>query len=434
MSSHHKPAARTPEAAPQKKSWISRLGPGLITGASDDDPSGIGTYAQVGAQFGFGMLWSMLFSYPLMVSVQLVSARIGRVTGRGIAANLRAGYPMQLLAPLILLLLVANTINIGADLGAMGASLHLLVGGSALWGAVGFGLVSMLLQIFVPYSSYVSILKWLTLAVFAYVAIPFAIDVPWREVVLETIVPHLSFTPEYLTAFVAVIGTTISPYLFFWQASQEVEDLRAAPAELPLKRARRQAPRQLARIDADTYVGMGVSNVVALFIILTAAVTLHQHGVTDIDTAAQAAEALRPIGGRYAFVLFATGIVGTGLLAIPVLAGSAAYAVGDVMGWRTGLEYKPREAKAFYAVVSASTLLGIAMNFLHLNAVKTLFWSAVINGVIAVPLLVVILLLASRRKTMGEFVLSQPLAALGWLTAGIMGLSAIAMLALWAAR
>jgi NRAMP (natural resistance-associated macrophage protein)-like metal ion transporter len=413
------------------KRFLDVLGPGIVTGASDDDPSGIGTYSQVGAQFGFGMLWTMLFSYPLMVSIQLISARIGRVTGHGIAGNLRRHYPRLLLLPLVLLLVVANTINIGADLGAMGAALHLLVSGNAVWYTLAFGVVSLLLQVFIPYKRYVRVLKWLTLAIFSYVATAFAVSIPWGEVLLRTIVPRISLSSEYITGVVAVLGTTISPYLFFWQASQEVEELQAVTADQPLKRAPAQAGAQLDRIEVDTYFGMGMSNLVAFFIILTTAVTLNSHGIHDIDTAAQAAEALRPLAGEFAFFLFAAGIVGTGLLAVPVLAGSAAYGVGEAMAWRVGLERKPARAKGFYGVIVVATLAGVAMNFSQINPVKALFWTAVINGVIAVPIIVVIMLIASRRAVMGDFVISLRLRAMGWLTAVAMAICVAAMFATW---
>ncbi len=418
-----------PQAAPRNplRRMLRALGPGLITGASDDDPSGIGTYSQVGAQFGFGMLWTMLFSYPLMVAVQLASARIGRVTGHGIAGNLQRHHSRALGLPLVALLLVANTVNIGADLGAMGAAVRLLFGGHLAWYIVGFGVASMLLQVFVPYHRYVSLLKWLTLALFAYVATAFAVPVPWGEVLHSTLLPQVSLSSDSITALVAVLGTTISPYLFFWQASQEVEDLRAAPDQSPLRRAPQQAPAQLERIGLDTRIGMGVSNLVAFFIILTTAVTLHRHGVTDIDSAARAAEALRPVAGSFAFELFAVGIVGTGLLAVPVLAGSAAYAVGESLHWRTGLERRPSRAKRFYGVIAASTLTGVAINFAGINPVKALFWTAVLNGVIAVPMLFVIIRLASRRDVMGEFVLSPRLKAMSWLTTAVMTLCVVGM-------
>lgn len=411
--------------------FISRLGPGLVTGASDDDPSGIGTYSQVGAQFGFGMLWTMLFSYPLMVSIQLISARIGRITGHGIAGNVRRHYPRWLLLPLIFLLVAANTVNIGADLGAMGGAVNLLIGGSAGWYTLGLGVLSLLLQIFVPYSRYVRVLRWLTLAVFSYVATVFAVQVPWGEVALRTLIPQISFSSEYLTAIVAVLGTTISPYLFFWQASQEVEDLQAAKDERSLKHAPEQADVHLSRIRLDTFFGMGVSNVVAFCIILTTAVTLNAHGVKDIETAAQAAEALRPLAGSFAFILFAAGIVGTGLLAVPVLAGSAAYGVSEAFAWRKGLERAPSQAKGFYGVIAVATIAGVAMNFTNINPVKALFWTAVINGVISVPILIVIMLMSAQPNVMGNFVVSARLRVMGWLTTTVMLLTVLGMLILW---
>jgi NRAMP (natural resistance-associated macrophage protein)-like metal ion transporter len=406
------------------------IGPGMLTGASDDDPSGIGTYSQVGAQFGLALLWTMLFTYPFMVSVQLICARIGRVTGHGLAGNLRHFCPPGLLYPLIGLLLLANTINIGADLGAMGASLQLLVGGHAAAYTLLFGIVSALLEVFVPYSRYVGILKWLTLALLAYVATVFVVQVPWSQALGRTLWPTLPLRADHVTAIVAMLGTTISPYLFFWQAAQEVEELRAAPAEKPLRRAPQQARVQLHRIELDTYAGMWISNLVAWFIVLTAAVTLHVQGVRDIESAAVAAAALRPVAGDFAFALFAAGIIGTGLLAVPVLAGSAAYGVGEALQWKTGLENKPQRARGFYAVIVVATLAGSAISLLHVNPIKALFWSAVINGVIAVPILAAIMLLASRHSTMGPFAISGRLKTMGWITTIAMAACVVAMVAI----
>jgi NRAMP (natural resistance-associated macrophage protein)-like metal ion transporter len=403
----------------------------LITGASDDDPSGIGTYSQVGAEFGFGMLWTMLFSFPLMVCVQLICARIGRVTGEGISGNLRRHFPGKVLFPIVGLLLLANTINIAADLGAMGSALQLLVGGPAIAYTVSFAVISLVLQVLVPYHRYVKILKWLCVALFAYVAVVFSVHIPWREVAVRTVLPNLSLKSEYITAVVAIFGTTISPYLFFWQASQEVEDQEAAPGEEALINAPTQALAQFSRIGIDTYIGMGMSNVVAFFIILTTAVTLHAHGVKDIATAAQAATALRPIAGKFAFTLFSLGIIGTGLLAVPVLAGSAAYGVAEAMRWKFGMERKFSEATHFYGIIAAAVLMGVAMNFTSLDPIRALFWSAVINGVVAVPLIVVIMLMASRKKVMRQFVIPQHLKWGGWITAAFMTASAGAMFALW---
>ncbi len=413
-------AGAAPAGQGKKKGLAALVGPGLLTGASDDDPSGIGTYSQVGAQFGYAMLWTMLFSYPLMVTAQLVCARIGRVTGKGLAGNLRDWYPRWALYPLVFLLLAANTINIGADLGAMGAAIHLLLPGPAAAWTVAFGLASVALEVLVPYHRYVRVLKWLTLALLAYVATVFAVRIPWGQVLHETFLPSLQAGKDYVTAIVAIFGTTISPYMFFWQASQEVEDLDACDEEKPLRKAPRQASAQLHRIDVDTYMGMGASNVVAFFIILTTAATLHAHGVHDIESAAQTAQALKPLAGEFAFALFAMGVVGTGLLAVPVLAGSAAYAVGETMQWKSSLESAPRQARGFYAVIAIATLAGTAMNFIHVNPIKALFWTAVINGVIAVPMLTAVMLVAARRDAMGRFAISGGLRVMGWITTLVM--------------
>jgi NRAMP (natural resistance-associated macrophage protein)-like metal ion transporter len=415
----------------QNQSLWEKLGPGLITGAADDDPSGIATYSQVGAAFGYGMLWTALFTFPLMVGIQSVSAGIGRVTGDGLAANISTHYSPRLLYVLVGLLLVANTINIAADIGAMGAALKLLIGGPAHWYAIAFGVVSLVLQVFVPFPRYAPILKTLTLALFAYVATVFVVQVPWGDVLHHTIMPSVSFKADYVVAVVAVFGTTISPYLFFWQASQEVEEQRAATGEEPLKEAPEQARAQLQRIKIDTYVGMGFSNLVAFFIILTAAVTLHHHGITDIQTSAQAAEALRPLAGGFAFVLFSAGIIGTGLLAVPILAGSAAYAVAEAFRWRIGLGRHPLKARGFYTILTIATLLGLVLNFTPIDPIKALFWSAVINGVIAVPIMAVIMLMASRSDVMGQFVVKRHLKVLGWLATAVMALAVLAMAATW---
>jgi len=342
------------------------------------------------------------------------------VTGKGLAGNLRKYYPRWALYPLIFLLLVANTINIGADLGAMGSGIQLLVGGEAGWYTVAFGLISVVLEVMLPYHRYVRVLKWLTLALFAYVATVFVVKIPWGQVLHETFLPRLSLDKDYVTAIVAIFGTTISPYLFFWQASQEVEDLDACDEDKPLLEAPHQAVDQLHRIDVDTYLGMGASNIVAFFIILTTAATLHAHGVHDIESAAQTAQALKPVAGPFAFALFAMGIVGTGLLAVPVLAGSAAYAVGETMQWKSSLESKPAKARGFYAVISIATLAGTAMNFVHINPIKALFWTAVINGVIAVPMLAAVMLVAAKQKAMGKFAISGKLRAMGWITTAVM--------------
>ncbi|QBB72736.1 divalent metal cation transporter [Pseudolysobacter antarcticus] len=407
------------------------LGPGLVTGASDDDPSGIGTYSQVGAQFGMGLLWTIPFTYPLMCAVQEISARIGRVSGKGIAGNLRA-YPRWLMYSIIFLLVIANVINLGADIAAMGAAAKLLLGGPAILYAIALTVVSVLLEVFICYDRYAHVLKWLTLTIFAYVATAFVVQIPWGETLKQTFWPHVSLSADYLTALIAVFGTTISPYLFFWQASQEVEEITAHKGAQALKRTPKEAPAEFWRIRVDTVVGMFFSNIVAFFIILTCAVTLHAHGITSINTAAEAAEALRPVAGRFAFALFAGGIIGTGLLALPVLAGSAAYAVGEAMGWPIGLDKKAARAKGFYAVIAGAMLLGLALNFTSIDPIKALFWSAVINGVTAVPVLVLMMLMANNAKIMGKkFTIPRILRLLGWTTAAVMLAATIAMFATW---
>ena len=422
---------KPPQTRKTSKNWLQMLGPGLITGASDDDPSGIGTYSQVGAQFGYAMLWTMLFSYPLMSGIQEISARIGRVTGRGIAGNMRKYYPRWLTYIIAGLLVIANVINLGADLSAMGAALQLLIGGSVLLYAVMFAVISLLLQIFVPYKKYVNLLKWLTLVLFAYVATVFVVRVPWGEALHSTFIPALEFKADYLAALIAVLGTTISPYLFFWQASQEVEEIDLAPTEQALKESPYQAPKQMGRIKADTYIGMGISNLIAFFIILTSAVTLHAHGKTDIQSAAQAAEALRPVAGDFAFALFAVGIIGTGLLAVPVLAGSAAYAGSGVFGWSASLERQALQAKRFYGVLAAATLIGLGLNFTSIDPIKALFWAAVINGVLAGPVMVVIMLMATNPAVMGQFSLSRRLRITGWLATAVMLVAAGGLFVTW---
>jgi NRAMP (natural resistance-associated macrophage protein)-like metal ion transporter len=418
-------------AAEKTPSFWNRLGPGLVTGAADDDPSGIATYSQVGAGFGYGILWTVFFTFPLMVGIQVVSARIGRVSGEGLAANIRKHFPPALLYGIVGLLLVANTINIAADIGAMGAALKLLIGGPAHLYAVCFGALSVVLQVFVPFPRYSPILKALTFALLAYVATAFVVNVPWGEVAYRTLLPSISFQAAYVVAVVAVFGTTISPYLFFWQASQEVEEQRAAKGEEPLKHAPEQARMQLRRIQQDTYIGMGVSNLVAFFIMLTAIVTLRMHGVTDIQTSAEAAQALRPLAGDFAFALFAAGIIGTGLLAVPILAGSAAYAVAEAFQWKIGLGRPPTRARGFYTLLTTATLLGVALNFTSIDPIKALFWSAVINGIIAVPIMAVMMMLAVKPEVMGAFVIGRRLRILGWLATTVMALMVLAMIATW---
>ncbi len=404
-----------------------QLGPGLITGAADDDPSGIATYSQAGAQFGFGLLWTMVLTYPLMSAIQLISAHIGRVTGCGLAKNMAAVMPRWLVIGLVALLFIANTINIGADIAAMGAAAKLVLG----WGdhlfTIVFAVVSLLLQMFVPYRRYASILKWLTLVLLSYVALLFVVRVDWPLAVRSLVWPDRVPVAAAITTVVAVFGTTISPYLFFWQSAQEVEGMVEHPSEKPLVNAPRQAKREFARMRLDTFFGMAVSNVVALAVMISAAATLHAAGKTDVATAADAARALQPIAGRFAFLLFSLGIIGTGLLAVPVLAGSAAFAVGETCGWKCGLEHTPREASGFYGVIAAATLMGIAIDWSPLDPIKALFWSAVINGVAAVPIMAAMMVVASRRAQMGEFRNGPALQLFGWAATGVMALAAAAM-------
>ncbi|HVC62654.1 MAG TPA: divalent metal cation transporter [Acetobacteraceae bacterium] len=416
---------------PGHKGLLGRLGPGLITGASDDDPSGIATYSQAGAQFGYAMCWVMLFCFPLMAAIQEISARMGRVTGQGIAGNIRAHYPAWLLRVIVGLLLAANAINLGADLGAMGAALKLLVRGPASLYVVGFAIGCVWLEVFSSYERYVGVLKWTSFVLLSYVAVALVVHVPWGLVLYRTFVPNFSLDTNYVVTVVAVLGTTITPYCFFWQSSQEAEDERIDPAAHPLLAAPEQAPAEIGRMRFDTYVGMAYSNVVSLFIIVSTAATLNAHGITNIQTSTQAAEALRPIAGAFTFALFATGIIGIGLLAVPVLAASGAYALGEALGWTTGLDRKPLDAKAFYGTIAVSTLIGILINFVGLDPIKALFWSAVINGVVAVPLMVIIMLMAMRRDVMGRFVLPRPLWAMGWLCTGTMAVAVGIMFATW---
>jgi NRAMP (natural resistance-associated macrophage protein)-like metal ion transporter len=408
---------------------IRHLGPGLITGAADDDPSGIATYSQAGAQFGFNMLWTVVLTYPLMVGIQTVSARMGRVTGLGLAANIRKVFPRPVLLVLVGLLMAANIINIAADIAAMGEALRLIAGGEAHFYAIVFGFISLVLQIFMNYQSYVRYLKWLTLALLAYVAVVFTVNVPWTEVLVHTAWPRFSFDSASITLIVAVFGTTISPYLFFWQATQEAQDVRSDPNAEALLKSPEHARGHLRRIKWDTYIGMGFSNLIAFFIILSTAVTLHASGVTQIQTASQAAEALRPIAGDLTFLLFALGIIGTGMLAVPVLAGSAAYALAEAFDWQTGLDRKLFEAKEFYAMVTLATAGGALLDFTPIDPIKALFWCAVINGFIAVPIMAVMMLLAQRADVMGQFVVKPRLRVLGWSATIVMLLAVVAMIA-----
>jgi NRAMP (natural resistance-associated macrophage protein)-like metal ion transporter len=417
---------------------VRQLGPGLITGAADDDPSGIATYSQAGAQFGFNMLWTVLFTYPLMVAIQMVSARLGCITGLGLAANVKAAFPRPMLYSIVGLLLVANTINIAADIAAMGEALRLLLGGSARLYSVVLGMGSLGLQVLLSYETYVRYLKWLTLSLLSYVAVIFTIHVPWSQVLAQTFFPQLRLDHATLTTLVAVFGTTISPYLFFWQAAQEAQNLHAdrghargaePPARNPLPHPMAVARQHLRRIRWDTYLGMGFSNLIAFFIILSTAVTLHAAGVTDIQSSDQAAAALRPLGGPVTFLLFSLGIIGTGLLAVPVLAGSAAYAVAESFEWRSGLELQVREAIEFYAIIAIATIGGVALNFTRLDPMRALIWTAEIDGVIAVPIMAVLMVLAAREGVMGRFVVRPKLRLLGWAATLIMAIMILAMLA-----
>jgi NRAMP (natural resistance-associated macrophage protein)-like metal ion transporter len=410
------------------ESLFKRVGPGVITGAADDDPSGIATYSQAGAQTGFGLLWTVVLTWPLMVAVQSVSARIGRVTGRGLAGNMVLVFPRSVVTTLVLLLFVANTINLGADLAAMGAAAKLMVGvGSAHLYTAGFALFSLLAVVFIPYHRYVGLLKWLTFSLLAYVGVVFTVKIDWHAVAVGAFVPKFELSGEALTLVVAVFGTTISPYLFFWQSSQEVEDEEADPEAGALIDRPEQANRELNRIGWETWVGMAMSNGIAFFIMLTTAVTLHAAGKTDIQTAEQAAEALKPIAGDAAFFLFSLGLIGTGLLAIPILAGSAAYAAAEARGWQTGLERPLAEAQPFYIVIAVAIVLGIAVDFSPLDPIKALIWSAVLNGVIVVPIMAAMMVVASRRKIMGDFVAALWQRLLGWTATAIMAAAAIAM-------
>jgi NRAMP (natural resistance-associated macrophage protein)-like metal ion transporter len=431
-------APREAADPPKKLSLWNRLGPGLITGASDDDPSGIATYSQAGAAFGYGLLWTMLVSLPLMAAIQEISARIGRVSGHGIAGNIRRHYSVWLLYPIVCLLLSANIINIGADIGAMGDALKLLIGGPALVYCIVFAALTVLLQVFGSYARCCTIFKLLSLGLLSYILTVFMVHVPWGTALKATIIPKFQWGSDYWATFVAVLGTTISPYLFFWQASLETEEIKSHDDEQALKHSPEQATGQFERIRFDTYVGMGFSNLVAYFIILAAAATLGAHGITNIDTSAQAAEALRPIAGSGAFFLFALGIIGTGLLAVPVLAGSAAYAVGEALKWRTGMDRKPMAAKGFYGVLSIATILGLAINFpevqhyTHLTPIRALFWSAVINGVAAVPIMVIVMLMARSKKVMGQFnQTSKGLQITGWIATAAMAASAVMIFVTW---
>lgn len=403
---------------------LESLGPGLITGVADDDPSGIATYSQAGAQFGLDMLWTMPVAYPLMSAVQSMCARLGRVTGKGLSANIKAQFSPLVLRVLVLLLLIANTLNIAADIAAMGEASELVTGMDRHVATVLFAVVTLVLQVLIPYHRYVKVLKWLTLSLFAYALVLLTVHVPWGEVLRRTAWPHFSLNAAAATMVVAIFGTTISPYLFFWQASEEVEDLHGAA---PLIRDGAAAKPELSRIAWDTWSGMLYSNITSYFIILATALTLGAAGVTEIETAAQAASALTPLAGKFATLLFATGILGVGLIGVPVLAGSGAYAAAEAMGWNEGLERKATDARGFYGVIAVSVLAALVIQYSPVNPMRALFWSAVINGVVAVPLLVVVILLVSNRKVMGDFTARAPIRWLGWATVAVMAAAAGAM-------
>jgi NRAMP (natural resistance-associated macrophage protein)-like metal ion transporter len=413
---------RSDVVEPTKPRLLRVLGPGLVTGAADDDPSGIATYSQAGAQFGFSLGWTMLLTYPLMVAIQAISARIGRTTGVGIAGNLRRHYPGPLLYALVGALAFANVCNIGADLGAMAEAARLLLPAIPGWVFLAlFAIACAAGQIFLQHRRYVGILKWLTLSLFAYFAVLCVVHVPWQQFLTGLFWPRLQLSKGFWLMVAALLGTTISPYLFFWQAAQEVEDTKTEPVREPLRRRPAQGPDALSRIRLDTLIGMGVSNLVALAIMATSAATLHAAHIETVDSAAQAAQALRPLAGSFAFALFTIGIVGTGLLSVPVLAGSAAYALGEARRWPVGLSRQPRQAKAFYATIALATLLGAAANILKISPIKALIWSAVLNALAAVPIMVFLMRIATNAAIMGEFTISRRSRILGWLATAVMG-------------
>ena len=416
------------------KEFVRRLGPGLITGAADDDPSGIATYSQAGSQFRFGLVWTLLVTTPLMIGIQMLSARIGWVTGEGLAANINKMFPRWLTTGLVGLLVLANTINIAADIGAMGEAMRLLVVGPLPLYVLGFGLVCIATQMFFSYERTVRILKWLTLVLFAYVAVILTVHVPWRRAFTESLRPWQFFPQgvslkEYAAMVVAVLGTTISPYLFFWQAAQEVEDNNRRPEAQALRLHPEYAAEHLSRIKQDTVVGMTFSNVIALCIVIATAVTLNLQGITSIQTSAQAAEALRPVAGEFAFAVFALGIIGTGLLAVPVLAGSAAYAVSELYGWTAGLSHDFREAKGFYLIILAATGIGTLVGYLEVDPMQALVWSAIVNGVISVPIMAALLWIGQSPRLMGRHTISRKHRWLGWTATMVMAAAVIVMVA-----
>ncbi|MDP4757191.1 MAG: divalent metal cation transporter [Sphingorhabdus sp.] len=409
-------------------SFLSRLGPGLVTGAADDDPSGIGTHSQVGAQFGYGLSWTFLFSFPLMVAIQEVAAEIGRVTGAGIARNMRRHYPRPLLVLMVGLLLIANIVNLGADLAAMGAAVGLLIGGPIGLYTLLFGLFCIIVEVALSYERYASVLKWATLSLFAYVAVVIVAQVPWGEALTSLVVPRIEWTGAYATAVVAILGTTISPYLFFWQAGQEIEEQKRHRVK-PLCITPKDAGPELKRIRIDTLTGMAFSSIVSLAIVFATAATLHANGIRDIETSAQAAEALRPIAGNFAFALFALGIIGTGLLAVPVLAGSAAYAVTEMFGMAGSLDAKPTKARLFYGTIAVTTLLGVSLQYVGIDPARALYWAAVVNGVLAAPLMVMMMLIVRNPRAMGRLTLGLRATITGWIATAVMAVATIVFFA-----
>jgi NRAMP (natural resistance-associated macrophage protein)-like metal ion transporter len=409
-------------------SFLSRLGPGLVTGAADDDPSGIGTHSQVGAQFGYGLSWTFLFSFPLMVAIQEVAAEIGRVTGAGIARNMRRHYPRPLLVLMVGLLLIANIVNLGADLAAMGAAVALLIGGPIGLYTLLFGLFCIIVEVALSYERYASVLKWATLSLFAYVAVVIVAQVPWGEALTSLVVPRIEWTGAYATAVVAILGTTISPYLFFWQAGQEIEEQKRHKVK-PLCITPKDAGPELKRIRIDTLTGMAFSSIVSLAIVFATAATLHANGIRDIETSAQAAEALRPIAGNFAFALFALGIIGTGLLAVPVLAGSAAYAVTEMFGMAGSLDAKPTKARLFYGTIAVTTLLGVSLQYAGIDPARALYWAAVVNGVLAAPLMVMMMLIVRNPRAMGRLTLGRRATITGWIATVVMAVATIVFFA-----
>jgi Mn2+/Fe2+ NRAMP family transporter len=398
------------------------LGPGLITGAADDDPSGIATYSQAGAQFGYGLAWTMLLTFPFMAAIQIISACIGWDTHKGLAQNIAKRLPRPALLGLVALLVVANTLNIAADLAAMGEGLNLIVGGPSALYALGLGLFCLAVEIYLPYHRFAGYLKYLTVVLFVYVGAALSVSIPWGHVAVATLLPSIPVTQDVLLTIVAVFGTTISPYLFFWQASQEAEE-----SHLSYRRGTRRLPSltkpAFRHIVVDTVIGMAVSNVIGFFIIVTTAATLHLHGVTKIDTAAEAAEALRPIAGPFTFFLFSAGIIGTGLLAVPVLAGSAAYAVAETFHMRGSLELPAGRALGFYAIVSAATIAGAALALTDANPIAMLFWAAVMNGIAAVPIMAAMMFVVASPR--GGIVLPRWLVWLGWTATAVMALAVV---------